>query len=304
MTILLSVLYADILPVFAIAAIGFLLERRMPGSVRVLSSVTFNALSPCLVFTQLVTSTMSRSNVWNMALYCVLLTLIMGLAGRVASVSMPMDAKERSSFLLVVMFSNSGNYALPVILFAFGREALAFASVYFVTSAIVLYTAGVAIAASGRSGVKSALMRITRVPAIYALLLSGIFVFLHVTPPLGLTRPAGMLADASLPMMILVLGMQLKRATIPKRLSRVIVAVALSLIVAPIVGVALTAFLGLSGAAREAAIVLAAMPAAVITTVLALEFDLDSNFVTSVVFLSTVLSPFTLALLIAYLKKS
>ena len=46
------------------------------------------------------------------------------------------------------------------------------------------------------------------------------------------------------------------------------------------------------------------MPAAVVTTVLALEFDLDSSFVTSVVFISTLLSPLTLVLLIAYLKTS
>ena len=37
--------------------------------------------------------------------------------------------------MLVVVCSNSGNYGLPVALLAFGREALTFASVYFVSSA-------------------------------------------------------------------------------------------------------------------------------------------------------------------------
>ena len=303
MTVLLSILTSDIFPVFAIAAIGFLLERRMPGSVKLMSSVTFNALSPCLVFTQMVTTTMNSSNVGRMALYCVLLTAIMGLSGSLASIPLEISGKSRSSFLLVVMFSNSGNYALPVILFAFGREALAYASIYYVTSAVVLYTAGVFIAASGRGNLRQALMGITRVPAIYALALSGAIVLTHVKPPLMLIRPAGMLADAALPMMVLVLGMQLKRAVFPERPARVVVAVALSLIVAPVAGIALTVLLGLSGAAREAAIVLAAMPAAVITTILALEFDLDSSFVTTVVFVSTLLSPFTLARLIANLMK-
>ena len=44
------------------------------------------------------------------------------------------------------------------------------------------------------------------------------------------------------------------------------------------------------------------MPAAVVTIIPVLEFDLDSSFVTSVVFVSTVLSPLTPALLIAYLS--
>ena len=44
------------------------------------------------------------------------------------------------------------------------------------------------------------------------------------------------------------------------------------------------------------------MPVAVITTILALEFELDPEFVTSAVFLSTIASPLTLVPLIAYLR--
>ena len=47
---------------------------------------------------------------------------------------------------------------------------------------------------------------------------------------------------------------------------------------------------GSTGAARQAAIVEASMPAAVVTTVLALEFDLDASLSTSVVTVSTLLS--------------
>ena len=46
------------------------------------------------------------------------------------------------------------------------------------------------------------------------------------------------------------------------------------------------------------------MPTAVITTILALEFDVAPDFVTSTVFLSTMLSPFTLTALIAWLSRT
>ena len=78
-------------------------------------------------------------------------------------------------------------------------------------------------------------------------------------------------------------------------------AVALSLVAAPLVALGLTWLLGLSGTDRQAGVVLASMPTAVITTILALEFDVAPVFVTNVVFLTTVLSPLTLAPLIAYL---
>jgi malate permease and related proteins len=299
---LLSILASDIVPIFAIAVAGFFLEKRLPGSVKVLSAIAFNALSPCLVFDQLVMSRLSGSDVARMALYCILLMAAMGVIARLVAIPLGLNRQMLSSFLLVVMFSNTGNYALPLVLFAFGQEALSFASVYFVTSAITVYTVGVFIAASSKQSLGRALTGILRVPVLYALAAAGVIIMLRITPPTALMRPIGMLSDAALPMMLLILGMQLKRAVAPNRPIVVAAAVAISLLVAPIIGIALTSMLGLSGAARQAAIILASMPAAVITTVLALEFELDSSFITSVVFVSTLLSPLTLVLLIAWLR--
>jgi malate permease and related proteins len=298
-----SIFATDILPIFLVAAVGYLLAKRVGANVKTLSSVAFNALSPCLVFDQLVASHITGAEFGRMALFCVLLTLAMGAVARLAAIPLRLNRQTLSSFLLVVMFSNSGNYALPVVLFAFGRQALAYASVYFVASAIVTYTLGVFVAASGHGNVRQALLGIVRVPAIYAVAAAALILMTHTNVPLAVMRPIALLSDAAIPVMLLILGMQLERAAMPDRPAAVGLAVGLSLLVAPVVGVALTMLLGLSGVARQVAIVGASMPAAVITTVLALEFDLDPSFATSAVFLSTILSPFTLVLLIAYLRR-
>jgi len=298
-----SIFASDILPIFVVAAIGFLLARRLGASVKTLATVSFNSLSPCLVFNQLVTAQISGSQSLRIAAFCVLLTIAIGLVAWLACVPLRLDRPTRSSFLLVAMFSNSGNYALPVVLFAFGKEALAFATVYFVTSAILIYTAGVLVAASGHGSVRTAFSRLLRVPALYALAAALIVLATGVSVPTAVMRPIGLLSDAAIPMMLLVLGMQLERATLPKHPVAVAAAVILSLVLAPIIAFGLTAALGLAGAARKAAIIEASMPAAVITTVIALEFDLDANLATSVVFFTTVLSPVTLVALIAYLQR-
>jgi hypothetical protein len=238
-----------------------------------------------------------------MATFCLLLTLAMGAVARLAAIPLRLNRQTLSSFLLVVMFSNSGNYALPVVLFAFGRDALGYASVYFVTSATLVYTVGVLVAASGRRSVRRALLGVARVPAIYAVVAAGVMMLTRAAVPLAVMRPISMLSDAALPIMLLVMGMQLERAVKPTHPTAVAVAVALSLAVGPIVGLGLSSLLGLSGPARQAAILLASMPAAVVTTVLALEFDLDPGFATSTVFVSTMLSPFSLVLIIAYLQR-
>ena len=303
MHLIASIFASDILPIFVIAGVGFVLARRVGASVKTLSTVAFNALSPCLVFNQLVTAQISGSQSLKVAAFCVLLTLAIGIAARLTSMPLKLDRTTLSSFLLVSMFSNSGNYALPVVLFAFGRDALAFASVYFVTSAILIYTAGILVAASGNGSVRTALTRLFKVPAVYAVTAAVIVLAPGTTVPPAVMRPIGLLSDAAIPIMLLVLGMQLERATLPKHPAAVGAAVTLSLVVAPLLAFGLTALLGLTGAARQAAIIEASMPAAVITTVLALEFDLDAGFSTSVVFFTTLLSPITLVALIAYLQR-
>src|ERR1044071_2792913 len=303
MPLIASIFASDILPIFILAGVGFVLARRFRAEVKTLSTVAFNALSPCLVFYQLVTAKISGAQSIRVAVFCVLLTMSIGLVARLTSLPLRLDRMTLSSFLLVAMFSNSGNYALPVVLFAFGREALSFASVYFVTSAILIYTAGILVAASGHGSVRLAFARLLKVPAIYAVTAAIIVLTTHTTVPAMVMRPVGLLSDAAIPIMLLVLGMQLERAVLPKHPMAVAAAVVLSLVIAPLIAFGLAALLGLTGAARQAAIIEASMPAAVITTVLALEFDLDAGFSTSVVFFTTLLSPVTLVLLIAYLQR-
>src|SRR6476620_10098695 len=227
MSLVFSILSQDILPIFVVAGVGFLLARHFGANVKTLSAVTFNALSPCLVFDQLVTARVSLGQSWRVVLLCVLLTFAMGAAARLVALPLGLSRTSLTSFLLVVMFSKSGTYALPVALFAFGQESLAFASVYFVTSAIMVYTFGVFVAARGRGTTRSAVMGMTRVPAVYAVVAAAAVIATGTPVPIAIMRPVGLLGDAAIPMMLLVLGMQIERAARPAHPAAVIAAVGL-----------------------------------------------------------------------------
>jgi predicted permease len=77
------------------------------------------------------------------------------------------------------------------------------------------------------------------------------------------------------------------------------VASVLTLAVTPLIAFLASDLLGLEGTARQAAILQAGMPSAVLTTIIAVEFEVAPTFVTACVALSTVLSPVTITLLIA-----
>jgi len=302
--LLLGIFVSDLLPVFVIAAVGFSLARYSAIDPRMISRLTFHALAPALVFHVLVTSQVEGGEFLRMVAFYGLVAATAGIFGYTAARGMRLNRAETSAFLLVVVCSNSGNYGLPVTLLAFGREALAYASVYFVASSIFSYTGGVLLAASGEKHLLDALRGVLRVPAVYGAVAAALALAFDVTVPEPVLRPLELLSDAALPLMILVLGMQLERTTWPARPAVVAVAVAISLIATPLAGFALAHLVGLTGPALQAGVLQASMPTAVITTILTLEFGGAINFVTSAVCAATLLSPFTLTWIIAYLQNS
>ncbi len=302
MSLLLSTFASDILPIFLVAGVGFVLARWVGVSARALSHVVFYALLPCFAFRLLTTSAQTGRAFGSMVLLATLVMASMALIGTIACMALRLSRAETTAFLLVVMFSNGGNYGLPAVSFAFGEEALSYGTVFFLTGSVLTNTVGAFLAAAGRRSVLAALTSVLKMPALYGIAAAALTMAAGVTVPTPLMRPITLLSDAALPLMILVLGMQLERATLPARPKLVLMAVTLSLLAAPLIALALTSFFDVSGAARQAVVVLSSMPVAVATTILAVEFDASPDFVTGAVFLSTLLSPLTLTPLIAYLR--
>jgi predicted permease len=300
--LLLSIFVSDLLPVFAIASVGFVLARFAALQVETVSRLTFHALVPALVFNILSTSTADSGQVGRMTLFYALVAISAAAMARLAAIPLRLDRRGLTALLLVVICSNSGNYGLPVTLLAFGREALTFASIYFVASSMFTYTGGVLLAASGKRSVREALMGVARIPAVYSAVAAVVTMVLGIRLPAAVMTPIALLSDAAVPVMILVLGMQLERASLPTRPGVVAAAVVVSLVLTPLVALGIAHLVGLRGAAFQAGVLQASMPTAVITTILAVEFDVLPDFVTSVVFVSTLLSPLTVTLMIAYLR--
>ena len=302
MALLLSIFAFDLLPIFLIAGAGFALARWRGASAATLTHVVFYALLPCFAFRLLMTSVATGREFGLMVLLAMLVMAAMALVGAAASFALRLNRTETSAFLLVLMFSNGGNYGLPVVSFAFGEQALSYGTVFFLTGSVMTSTVGAFLAAAGRRSLRTALMSVLRMPALYGILAAVLALSTGITTPAPLMRPITMLSDAALPLMILVLGMQLERAVVPARPALVVLAVSLSLVLAPLIALGLTSLFNVTGPARQAVVVLASMPVAVATTILALEFDTSPEFVTGAVFLSTLLSPITLTPLIAYLS--
>jgi hypothetical protein len=200
------------------------------------------------------------------------------------------------------MFVNAGNYGLGVNRLAFGAVVEARAIIYFVTSSVLVYTGGVLIAKGFAGGWRGALTQLLRLPHIYALGLALLVRSLAWTVPQPLLEGLRIPAQAAIPLMLILLGAQLANTAIGQYRRPAIVGSTLSLIVAPLVAFGVVQLFNLGQFARQAVVLEASMPAAVINTLIATEFDAEPQLVTSTVMLSTLLSPLTLSLIILLLK--
>jgi hypothetical protein len=208
-----------------------------------------------------------------------------------------------ASLVVASMFVNSGNYGLAATRFAFGEDALARALVCFVFGTVIVYTLGVLIASMGKFSPFQALRQLLMVPAFYGLIAATIVRQTNWHVPLFLDRSVSMLGDASIPLMLVILGLQIAeaRAWPRDRIALIGVAAILQIVITPLIALLVAHWMGLTGVTRQSAVLQASMPAAVVTTVLAIQYELDSTLVSGTVVLTTVLSPLTLTPLIAYL---
>lgn len=302
MTSVVEVLAQNILPIFLVAAVGFVLRRYLKLDKRALTGVSFYAFSPALVFSSLVSTQLDGGELLQIAAFTIIVILGMGLVGLLASRLMRLPRRDTISLILVLMFVNSGNYGLVLNQLRYGDDGLSRAIVYYVVSTILFFTVGVFLASMGHTSTRQSVGRLLRLPAFYAVILAIAVYSLAIPVPGPLMRAIEVAGDGAIPAMLIVLGMQVADITSLDGLRLAIPASLLRLLVAPVLAVLVAALVGLQGVGRAASILEASMPTAVLATVIAAEFDLRQSVITSTVVLSTLLSIITLPAIIIILE--
>jgi predicted permease len=197
---------------------------------------------------------------------------------------------------------NAGNYGISVNLFAFGEPGLARATIYFTLSAALASSLGVYLSARGRASTSLALRRMVRVPLIYAAAFGLAFNLTGLSVPEPLARAIHLLGQASVPLMLVVLGVRLAETFRSRQrlvhLPALGIATAARLLLVPALAWLFATLIGLDGLARDVTVVESAMPTAVMSTILATEFDSDPAWAALCVMTTTLLSLPTLTILL------
>lgn len=296
----LALLVQVVLPVFAVIGIGAAAGAVLRLDVEPINRLSIYAVLPALVFQSM--SDLELSDIaWGRLVAAYLLSLLV-IAATTWTLGARLPAMSRRALVGTSMLGNAANMNLPVTLFALGAAGLDRALILYVTSVVVLYLVG-PVLFGARTSIARALRTLLSFPALWAALAGLAVARTNVGVPLPFERAVDLVAGAAIPLMLLILGVQLVRAGRWRPSGRVVSAVGVKLIVAPLIAAAVGWGLGLRGIDLAALTLLGAMPTAVNAVMLSIEFGGDARQVGDTVAIGTLSSLVTLPIVLAVLSR-
>lgn len=279
-----------IAPVFLCSLLGYLwVKRGLTFDTPFVSRLVMEVGAPCLIFATFMEIDIDMDAFKSMAGASFLAMVLFGLLGAGALHLLKLDQR---TWLPALMFPNVGNMGLPLCLLAFGEAGLALALTYFMVNVVFAFTLGMMIT-SGKISVQELLKN----PMFHAVLITLLFLFTGIRPPAWVLNTTSLLGDFTIPLMLIAMGVSLARFHISS-LQRSLLLSVLRIGMGFLVGVALSALLGLDGVAGGVLILQSAMPVAVFSYLFAVRYNRSPEEVAGTVMLSTLMSFLSLPVLL------
>lgn len=200
------------------------------------------------------------------------------------------EEEHRPVLMYATVASNSGFLGNPVAEGVFGSMGLALASVYLIPQRIVMWSAGVSYFTKGTDR-KAIVKRVLTHPCIIAVFLGMILMLTQVSLPSFLDAALKDIGNCNTAMSMLVIGTILADVKPKEMLDKSIFLFSgLRLVLIPLVVYVGCLAFRVDGLVTGVSVLLAAMPAASTTAILAAKYDGDAVYASKCVVLTTVMS--------------
>ena len=294
-----------VLPAFLIFGAGFIGQKLLKLDIKSISTMSLYLMLPFLTFDTFYSNQLNVEYFY-MFLFTCLLALIMMTLTVLFGFFIKADKTQMSAMLLGTIFPNSGNYGAPVAMFAFGAMGFQYAVIFMVIHAFLMNTIGIFIASYGSektTSIKDSLMRVIKMPVLYGFLFGVLFQLLHIELPSTIQDGISLVGSASIPTVMLILGMQLAEIKPQKfELKYVNTVTIFRMLISPLLAVVLVNFMPVNDMIKNVYILLAAMPIAANTTLLAVQFNVKPDLTSFTTLVTTLLSLVTIPLTLLFIK--
>ncbi|MBU0653669.1 MAG: AEC family transporter [Gammaproteobacteria bacterium] len=274
-------IFSIIFPVFACSALGAAYGYRHRPDMAVVNRLNMEFFAPFLIFWALMDKPFDILAYRDLAIGGVVVVLGSGLLLWPLAGLLRINLK---TFLPPMMFNNSGNMGIPLVLFAFGEQALQAAVVLFIIEMVLHFTVGMFIIDHHTKP-----LRLLKMPMIQATILGLLCSGLHVTLPDAIANTIKLLGQVSIPLLLFSLGVRLLDVNFRDwKLGT------FGAIVGPAAGVAcvflISPLLALDNTQYAQLLIFAALPPAVLNVLVAEQYQQEPQRVASIVLLGNLAS--------------
>ncbi|WP_218314296.1 AEC family transporter [Halomonas sp. 18071143] len=288
---------ATLLPVFLIAGCGAAYGRYRSPDIGSLNTLNMELFVPLLVFAVLADRQAPLADYAWLATAAAVVVLGSGLVLWPVAKWLSLDIKV---FLPPMMFNNSGNMGVPLLVLAFGPEALPAAVVVFIIEMLLHFSVGLYMLDP-----RTSLWRMLRMP-IVAASVAGLLVNVGgVALPSWLLEAMHMLGGICIPLMLFALGVRLLEIDFSDWRTGLLGAV-LCPLSGLVVALPLMWLLPLNPLQTAVLLVFAVLPPAVLNYLVAEQYKLEPHKVASLVLIgnlgSLVVMPLALAAAFAWIQ--
>lgn len=263
-----------IFPVFACTGVGLIYGYYLRPDMRVVNKLNMDVFVPLLIFWALLDKPFDFSGYTGLAIAGTVIILGSGLLLLPIALLFKINLK---TFLPPMMFNNSGNMGIPLILYAFGEDMLQAAIVLFIIEMLLHFTIGIYMLDH-----KTHPWRLLRMPMIIATLLGLGFSATGTGLPAPLLETIKLLGQIAIPLLLFSLGVRLLDVNFKDwKLGT------LGAILGPVAGLlcawAVLPFLDLDKAQVAVLLLFAALPPAVLNVLVAEQYQQEPQRVASIV---------------------
>lgn len=293
LSLLLERIFQTVFPLVAIVGLGYFLARRTHTDMSVANRLNIDLFAPALIFSVMSAKSFDPIAHQQLALGALLIVLVSGLLVWPLCRFIGVSPK---TLIPPVMFNNSGNLGIPLIVLAFGEDALAAAVVLFVVENLLHFTVGMFILDSRTNPLKLA-----KNPMILATLAGLAWSLFSLPLPAAIKTPIDMLGQIAIPLMLFALGVRMTSIDFSNWKTGFWGAV-LTPLSGIIVAIPTAWLLGLEGQDAAFLILFGALPPAVLNYMVAERYNQEPHQVASIVLIGNVASlvviPVTLAFIL------
>ena len=290
--------------IFSLMLAGYLLTKLNVLSAEArtpLSNLLINFILPCNIITSFIMEFNKKIMMDCLSIFIVSLVI----QAVVVITSKYFYPKTNTRQLPVLQYgtivSNAGFMGSPIAQGLYGDQGLLYASIYLIPMRAVMWSFGVTCFTKTKG--KGVLKKILTHPCIVAVFIGMFLMITQIQLPKGIEQTIRYAGNANTALSMIVIGNILAEVKASELLDlKAWWFCLVRLLIIPLFVFAGCYFSGVDELVKQVSVVLAGMPAAATTAILASKYDGDAQFAAKIIFLSTLLSMISVPILCIFMN--